>query len=134
MSRKIIYKGLRKLAWELRSEYVRRKDADSRGNVRCFICGAKFHYKKVNAGHYIHRNALDFDRINIQISCIRCNRWLHGNLGLFACRLIEVFGLRAYRALEAKRNIKHYFSRRELDKIIKYYKNKLEQLKVDRKK
>ena len=129
MSKKLTYKGLRKLAWNLKSEYVRRKDANARGNVACFICGKRFHFKKVNAGHYIHRNALDFNKYNIQVSCIRCNRWLHGNLGLYAYRLIEVFGLKAYRNLEAKRNMEHYFTRGELDKIVVYYKNKLDQLK-----
>jgi hypothetical protein len=37
-------------------------------------------------------NKLDFEPLNIHPQCIRCNRWLHGNLGSYSLWLIRTYG------------------------------------------
>ncbi len=82
-------------AWIARSEYVRRKE-----DGICFTCGQRYwneelgenDWKRMEAGHYIH-NKLDFDDVNIHCQCTKCNRFLHGNLGIYAERLIFRYGV-----------------------------------------
>lgn len=115
-------KNLRKNVWDLNSEWVRRRGANFQGYNACFTCGKQEHWKEMNAGHYIHRDALDFEELNINPQCVRCNKWLSGNLGVYAARLIEVFGLKAFQKLEAKRYLIRKFSREELEKLKIFYK------------
>ena len=69
------------------SEFVRRKE---RGV--CYICGDIKDWKLQDAGHFVHRNCLDYDLRNIHCSCSRCNRFLHGNLNVYAEKLIKDYG------------------------------------------
>lgn len=83
----ISLKSLRKKAWRLQSEYIRRTECGI-----CFTCGVHGSWKSMQAGHYIHGNHMDFTRMNIHCQCIRCNKWLHGNLGIYAERMIAEYG------------------------------------------
>ena len=40
---------------KLVSEYVRRSNADHKGNVKCFICGAEHHWKSIHNVHFMSR-------------------------------------------------------------------------------
>ncbi len=122
-------KNLRKNVWDLNSEWVRRREANFQGYIACFTCGKQEHWKEMNAGHYIHRDSLDFEEININPQCVRCNKWLSGNSGVYAIKLIEVFGLKAFKNLEAKRCLIKKFNREELENLKKFYQKKLEKLK-----
>jgi NAD-dependent SIR2 family protein deacetylase len=73
------------------SIYVRLKDADFRGFVSCYTCGKKFHWKELQAGHYIHGKG-DFNTDNLKPQCPRCNKWLSGNLGKYAEHLLKDYG------------------------------------------
>jgi len=78
-------KKLRGKAWELMSLFTRLKWADDKGFVKCVTCGKVFHYTKMNAGHFVHgtpSHGYQYDYIeeNINPQCVRCNKWLHGNL------------------------------------------------------
>lgn len=81
--------------WKLMSEYIRLRDADWRGNVKCISCGKTYNYKQVHAGHYFPRtsgNELYFYENNIHGQCIYCNLHLHGNLHWYRKNLIEKIG------------------------------------------
>ena len=114
-------KSLRKLAWRLQSEYIRRS-----AKGICFICGDKRSWKSQQAGHYIHLNSLDFDPINIHCSCVRCNKWLSGNLGVYAERLIAEYGEEAIIALRQRANQVKKFTISELKDLIDNYTTRLE--------
>ena len=113
-------KSLRKKAWALHSEYKRRK-----ANGKCFTCNDQRDWKEQNAGHFIHKDCLDFDDIAIQCQCVGCNKWKSGNLGEFAIRLIKKYGIEAVEAIREKANINHKFTIAELEEKIEYYKRKL---------
>lgn len=99
-SRKI----LKDKAWTIFSVYIRLRD-----RATCFTCDKRiwdedigeFTIKGFNAGHYIH-NVLDFDEMNINCQCIRCNHHLSGNLGEYSLRLIEKYGLEAVNQLRLR--------------------------------
>jgi len=56
--RKITRKGLIKRLDTVFSEYIRKKNADSRGYVTCITSGRKYHYSEVDAGHFISRKEM----------------------------------------------------------------------------
>lgn len=95
--------ALKEKAWKVFSEWIRRRD------LRCFTCPARFwdeelgewSIKGLQAGHFRH-GKLDFDEININAQCQRCNHFLHGNLGEYARRLIKKYGLKEFEALNKR--------------------------------
>ena len=117
-------KSLHRQAWKLFSEYVRRSE---RGV--CFCCGVKKRWQETHAAHYIHRNSLDYDPINIHACCPRCNRFLHGNLGVYAERLIAEYGEEAIQNLRCRGNEVKKFTIIELKELIKKYTILLKELK-----
>lgn len=125
-------KSRRKLfkeCWKLMSEWIRTKDADWRGYVKCFTCGYVKDYRETNAGHYIH-DKLDFDERNIKVQCTRCNLRLSGNLGIYAEKLLMMYGENFLWELrkdaQEKRN---NYSYEELFKIKEDLKEKLTLIK-----
>lgn len=116
-------KSLHKKAWKLFSEYVRRAEKGI-----CFTCGKRNHWRNSHAGHYIHKDCLDFDCINIHCQCPRCNCYLSGNLGLYAERLIAEYGEEAIAELRTRSQQVKKFTLTELEDFINTYKQRLEQL------
>ena len=62
------------------SKYVRLKNADHKGYCTCITCGKTYHYKDIDAGHFVSRRHLivRFDELNVHPQCRRCNRFLNG--------------------------------------------------------
>jgi hypothetical protein len=135
--RKPTISALKKRAWKLMSEYVRRKDADEGGYVGCYTCGAPIHWKyEAQAGHAIpgRTGAVLLDPDIIRPQCDRCNRPLSrfggrgGNYAVFAANLIRENGLEWFeRKLEGARRVVKW-SRADLEEFIQTYKQKLEGL------
>ena len=118
-----LLKPLRKLAWELQSEYIRRS-----ANGVCFTCGDKRPWRQQQAGHYIHKDCLDYDIINISCQCVRCNHWLSGNSGIYAERLIAEYGEAVVAELRVRSQKVKKFTQTELETIILHYKSKIKEL------
>jgi len=125
-SRKL--KNPAKTAWDLMSKFVRLKNADWRGNVKCFTCSAIKNWKEMQAGHYIHRDSLNFDEIGVQPQCEQCNKWKHGNSGRFAYEIIHHYGTEELERLESLRHKERKFSTKELYEKIAYLKAKIKEL------
>jgi hypothetical protein len=77
--------------WQLWSIHIRSTGADWRGEVACFTCGKKQHWRQLDAGHYWH-SVLDYDERNISPQCTYCNRYLHGNLQNYSLALLRKYG------------------------------------------
>ena len=73
-------KNLKKKVWKVMSLYVRERD-----KYTCFTCGQTKGI--MNAGHFIH-GKLDYDEMNINCQCVSCNKWNHGNLGIYGVKLL----------------------------------------------
>ena len=119
----ISLKSLRKKAWSLQSEYIRRSE-----NYICFTCGVHLTKATSQAGHYIHKDCLDFDSVNIHCQCVRCNKWLSGNQGIYAERLIADYGLDAILDLRRRAEVVRKFNVGELSNLIEDYKQKISAL------
>lgn len=126
----ISLKFLHKKAWSLQSEWIRRSE-----HGICYTCGAHDEWKNQNAGHYIHGNHMDFVIMNIHCQCVRCNKWLSGNSGIYAERMIAEYGEEAVASLrEIDRTTKgHKFTIIELENLIADRKEKLASLTSEEK-
>ena len=112
-------------AWKIFSRYIRLRD-----NGKCFTCGVVGDIKIMQAGHFIHKQCLDFNEININCQCVFCNKWKHGNLGIYATRLTEKYNPEILIQLERLGNEVKKFTIKELEEIIKRYSNRVKVLEI----
>jgi len=103
---------LKRKAWSLFSKYIRERD----GNV-CFTCGEYGN----QAGHFIHRDSLDFEEKNIHAQCTRCNLNLSGNLAEYTLRMIDKYGREEVDELMARKHQIKRWTVGELEEIIEKY-------------
>lgn len=92
-------KILKNKCWSLWSDKIRKEE-----NYICFTCGKQGDKYNTNAGHFMH-GSQDFVRENIHCQCIHCNKFLSGNLGVYAIRLIEKYGLKKVKELQFNKHI-----------------------------
>ena len=119
---------LKDKCWEAMSLFTRLKNADAQGIVACVTCGARKHYTKMNAGHFQH-NVLDFDEMNINCQCVRCNKWLHGNLTSYTMYLLLLHGKEKIDDLLKRSLVKHKYTEEELTILLPILQEKLEKVK-----
>jgi hypothetical protein len=113
-------KTLKKKLWKIFSEYVRKKE-----NGVCFTCGVRKDYKEMNAGHYIHKDCLDFDERNVHCQCPRCNLYLSGNLGVYAEKMIDKYGRTEVAILRNQSQVIKKWTVDELESLIQTYQEGL---------
>lgn len=70
------------------SEYIRRRNSVN-GKACCVTCGKVDEWKKMHAGHFMSRTkyATRWDEENVQVQCVRCNRFSQGEQYLFSLYL-----------------------------------------------
>ena len=97
--------------------WIRHRDA-TRLNGRCYTCNKPGD----QAGHFIHsHNSVRFDPMNVNLQCLPCNQYKSGNLGVYALKLIEEYGLPAVKDLQRRANQVLRFSRGYLEEVISKY-------------
>lgn len=106
-------------AWKSFALWVRTKEKV------CFTCGSE---DTPQAGHFLHKDCLDYDEMNVHRQCSRCNLWLHGNGVIYALKMIEKYGKKKVDELIKRGYQVRKFSPMELDKIKKKYDNKYKKL------
>lgn len=76
------------------SIYIRTKYADGNGEVTCYTCPRRGHYKEFHNGHFASRQYLKtrWDERNCRPQCYVCNIYHRGQPSLFAAKLIEEYG------------------------------------------
>lgn len=76
------------------SEICRRYGADKNGYNTCYTCGARYHWKDMDCGHYIKRRFLNtrWDFKNVNPQCRYCNRTLGGNYGVYEPKIKKELG------------------------------------------
>lgn len=124
---------LHKKAWDLWSIYIRKRD-----NGVCFTCGKRDwnlelgepEIRSMQAGHFIH-NVLDFDPMNINCQCSRCNHYLSGNGAEYSIRLIRIYGLKAVEDLHNRASMALKGEKRSEEdylKLISDFQQKIKEL------
>ena len=112
------------------SQYVRLFNADKNGEVKCYTCDTKKHWKQMQLGHYISRSCLylRYDLRNCRVQDEICNCHKHGNLAEFGKRLEEERqGITEI--LYEEKQLVYKPTKEEIRQIINEYQTKLINLK-----
>lgn len=110
------------------SVYIRRRDSDKSGNIRCITCTAYVFYKDADACHFVSRQYLKtrYDERNVHAGCRKCNRYEEGRKEDYALFLLNKFGSNIIAELnEGKHNPYIGF---KYEEKIEYYKQKVKEL------
>ena len=131
--RKPTLSSLKKKAWSLLSEFVRRKDADEGGTTQCFTCGKYIHWKyEAQAGHAIggRRNAVLYDLDISRPQCYPCNAKHIGNgrPEVFIPKLIREHSMEWWQEKETKARQVAKLTRDDVQQLIDSFKAKIESL------
>lgn len=124
-------KQLKKELDDIFSLYIRQRNADKDGIVKCFTCGKIDHWKYMHCGHYISRRhtSVRWEGKNCDVQCPHCNLFNQGASDAFAIHLKKVYGDSILDQLEMKKNNKVNWGRFEYELLIKEYINKLNTIK-----
>jgi len=116
-----------KKLWKVFSEYIRTRDANSDGMVKCYTCPAVKHWKETDAGHFVTRTAkaVKFDETNVQVQCKSCNGFNGGMSYQFGKNLDRDYGQGTAENLEAQRHVIIKRSVSDYIELIELYESKL---------
>ena len=125
--RKVSRKGLIKRLDTVFSEYIRKKNADSKGYVTCITSGRKYHYTEVDAGHFISRKEMStrWHEDNVHPQSRYDNRYRYGKqyeYGLALDRKKKGLAKRLYKL--SKETVK--YSVNDLQDLLEKYKKLLQ--------
>ena len=127
-------KSISKLKKELDkwfSLFIRLRDADRLGMVKCFTCGNIKYYKAgMQCGHFQSRSNLNtrFDEENCQNQCVACNMFKQGEQFKFGLNLDAKYGEGTAEELQIKSKRTVKFTRVDYEDKISYYKNTVNKL------
>ena len=112
------------------SQFIRLRDADNNGMVRCCTCGRIKHWKEVDCGHFIKRQhmATRFVESNTNGQCKHCNAFEQGANELYAEFIKKKYGENELNRLYYLKNQSKKFSKWELEELIKHYQAEVKKL------
>lgn len=119
-------KGLKHLIKELDTQFsifIRRRDADENGEVKCCTCPYEAHWKKMDCGHGISRGvyATRWNEKNAMAQCGHCNAFRGGEQDKFRDECNKRFGEGTWDRLKIQRYMKYKLDRFNLQVLINYY-------------
>lgn len=112
------------------SEYIRRRDADQGGTVRCATCPRLLFWKDAHAGHFIKRQhrSVRWDERNVAPQCVADNVYRGGCQDEFAAHIIREHGQAVFDELMRKKREVVKYTRSDLEALIESFKIKLKGL------
>ena len=112
------------------SQYIRRRNADHLGRVKCFTCGVEKHWKEQQAGHFQSRShhSTRWDEVNVQVQCVKCNMFRQGEQYKFGIYLDQTFGDGTAEELEQRAKTIVKLNRVDYEEAIERYKQKIREL------
>ena len=128
-------------AWEVFSEYIRRKYANSEGYCTCITCGKVAYWKAegMQAGHAFggRGNSIIFEERVVRPQCFRCNMHLSGNPDEYHKWVVKQYGEDGYYELlrlkngkdEAGKDLNIKFTEEGLREMIKGWKEEMKGFK-----
>jgi len=108
------------------SIFIRLRDSDENGIVRCVTCGNPMFWKNAECGHFIKRqfNSVRFSEINCNVQCTQCNWSLQGNDVKYRAYLVNKYGEEKIVKLELSRHNYFKLGKFEEKVIAEEYKKK----------
>ena len=127
-------KKLKGDCWTLFSRYIRLRDCLKTTGCTsfglCITCGKRYHFKLLQAGHFIggRHNSNLFNERGVSAQCYNCNINLRGATLEYRRKIIEMYGPGADEELEREAAIVRKFTVEELQEKIAYYKAEIKKL------
>ena len=108
------------------SQYIRRSNADNNGYCTCVTCNKTFHWKEIQAGHFMSRKhySTRWDERNVKTQCVACNVYRAGEQYKYSLFLGSEVANVLY--LQSKEIVK--FTNYELEDMINDYSEKLKKI------
>lgn len=105
------------------SKYVRLSNADKNGFCTCVTCNRKYHWKEIQAGHFMSRKhyATRWDEDNVKPQCLGCNMYKQGEQYKYSIFLGSELANDLY--LKSREVVK--FSTADIEQMIDDYTTKL---------
>ena len=110
--------------------WIRLRDSNSDNYGFCCTCNKKVHYKKADAGHFIH--GLNFVEDNQHLQCKQCNKWKHGDQTNYTLFMLDKYGRERIEELKTLRKKIHKRSISELENMFTDYKNRVNTILKER--
>ena len=112
------------------SIFIRLRKANKQGIVTCYTCGKKDHYKKMQNGHFMSRKSYStrWEELNCQVQCYGCNVMQQGRQYQFGLNLEKKYGEGVAEKLLIKSKQTVKYSNEDLQEMILYYNNLVNQL------
>lgn len=116
------------------SQYIRLRYATDLGISTCYTCGKQDHYKRLQAGHFQSRKhtATRWHEYNVQVQCVKCNMFDHGQQWEFGNKLDAQYGKGTSHDLFVLSKTTMKMSRSDYEQEIRYYKTHVENLKNEK--
>jgi hypothetical protein len=97
------YKDLVKVLDREFSLFIRLSATDNSGLVRCATCGSIHFWKSITLGHYISRShhSVRWNPKNVGPQCVKCNSFHGGEQYKMRAYLVNRYGEKAVKAVEA---------------------------------
>ena len=113
------------------SEYIRLNHANNQGYCTCITCNKNFHYKNIDAGHFVSRRHIltRFDELNVFPQCKYCNRFLNGLQYEYGKAIDYRFGTGTADKLVQKSRSTERMDTKKIEDLFAIYKKKLITLK-----
>lgn len=121
------------VADRLFSIWIRRKDADKKGWVKCITCPDKKHWKRMTCGHFMKRRhtATRYLDQACKPQCFDCQRLVEENPLMqekFRDELIKLHGIKVVEEIEALKNTELKMSRDDYKELCAELKLKIDAL------
>ncbi len=120
--------------WKVFSVYIRLRDADKNGNIRCISSGKICHWKEADAGHFIGRRhmATKYHEQNVNAQGRGANRFNGGEQFAYSKAIDKKYGPgTSDKLLVLSRQLKKYHDF-EIKALIGHYKREVERLQKEK--
>ena len=128
-----VRKGLLAKCQRTINRYIRLRDCKGNGGTNCISCNVWYEFSKLDAGHFIPitSSAVRFDEKNINAQCIKCNRYLHGNIRHYQKAMIVKYGKDVIQELESKEFVPYKWTVEELEQLHEKYYHLIKELECN---
>ena len=121
---------LKKDAWKLFSIWIRQREANWKGQVRCVTCSKTKHWKEGDAGHFVpgRGNSILFDERGVHFQCKQCNGPKGSNHAKYYEFMLRTYGQETVNQLYAKALEQKKFTKQELIELIGTLRERIKKL------
>ena len=112
------------------SIFIRLRDSNENGYIRCISCGKIVHWKKSDCGHFINRKHLStrWHEKNCNAQCRACNRFDEGNFPGYLVGINKKYGTKILDELTLLKYQVSKLTDLEGKLLIDYYKKRVKEL------